>query len=89
LKKEKKCLKKYIELKVGDLVYSGLGSLGIIKAQVEYSYSQFGDKGYIVEWITGSSMTETLHEAAVEGWRENYLINFEPDQHSLDSDARL
>ena len=76
-------------VKIGDLVYSGLGNLGIIKAEVEYSYNQFGDHSYMVEWLNGSSMVEKVHEATIEAWRENYIVYFEPDKYILDSTARL
>ena len=76
-------------VKIGDLVYSPLGNLGLVKKRVDAWHNIFGDIAYEIEWVNGSEYRETVHESTVESWRENYLMNFEPDKYILDSDARL
>lgn len=76
-------------VKIGDLVYSPLGNLGVIKKKIIPWLNSLGDIAYQIEWLNGSHWEETVHESTIEYWREHYLINFEPDKYILDSDARL
>ena len=61
----------------------------LFRSRIDIWHNSFGDIAYQIEWLNGSHWEEQIHESIVEGWRQNYLINFEPDKYILDSDARL
>jgi hypothetical protein len=77
-----------MNVKVGDLVYSLLGNLGIVKRHMPAWRNASSVSAYQIEWINGSYWEEEVYEETVLGWRENYLINF-PDKYVLDSAPRL
>ena len=78
-----------MNVKVGDLVYSGLGNLGIVKRYIPVWRNASSVAAYQIEWLNGSHLEEEVYEETVLSWRENYLINFEPDKYILDSAPRL
>ena len=78
-----------MNVKVGDLVYSPLGNLGLVKRRIPSWRNLYNVFAYQIEWLNGSHWEEEVYEEVVLSWRENYLINFEPDKYILDSDARL
>ena len=75
-----------MNVKIGDLVYSNLGNLGLVKKRIEAWHNIFGDIAYQIEWVNGSEYRETVHESTVESWRELYLLKFELNKHMVDFD---
>jgi len=79
-----------MNVKVGDLVYSGLGNLGLVKRRIMPVWrNSLNVTAYEIEWINGSHWEEEVYEETVLSWRVNYLNEFETDKNILDSDARL
>jgi len=78
-----------MNVKVGDLVYSGLGNLGLVKRHIPVWRHTFNTSAYQIEWLNGSHWEEEVYEETVLSWRVNYLNEFETDKNILDSDARL
>jgi hypothetical protein len=78
-----------MNVKVGDLVYSGLGNLGLVKRHIPVWRNASSVSAYQIEWINGSYWEEEVYEETVLSWRVNYLNEFETDKNILDSDARL
>jgi len=69
-----------MNVKVGDLLYTAAGELAIVK-QANVKYSKI-DTAHVIEWITGSPVTERVDHRTVEVWRYFYIAKFGADHES-------